>query len=103
MAIGASVDRVRQLLQADQDEFSDPLLGDILDSVAGDVNLATAEAWGIRAAGYSTLVNVSESGSTRNLGDLYRNAIAMKKHYLDVNSEGVARGRTRIGKIRRSE
>lgn len=37
--------------------------------------------WESKAATYSSLVNVSESGSSRNNGDLYKNALAMAKHF----------------------
>lgn len=69
--------------------------------------LATAEAWTIRAGRYHALVNTSESGSTRNMGDLYKNAIAMAAFYRSlwdkdnpsVVDPTVAVGRTRTTAI----
>lgn len=37
--------------------------------------------WEAKAASYSKLVNISESGSTRSNGDLYKNALTMAKHF----------------------
>jgi hypothetical protein len=103
MATAEEITRLRSLTgDPTEDDFSDYLLNTILDTL-GNMNRAASEVWGIRAARYSTLVNVSESGSTRNLGDLYKNAMAMKKHYDDAGVEGVARGRTRIGRIVRPD
>lgn len=53
----------------------------------GTPNLPNSAAyvWTIKAGEYAELVNVSESGSSRNLGDLYKNALAMAARY---TSEG---------------
>ena len=73
--------------------------------------LATAEAWTIRAGRYHALVDTSESGSSRAMGDLYKNAIAMAAFYRKLWSDDhpavtdpgvVASGRTRTGRIVRA-
>lgn len=75
----------------------------------GDVNLAAAYFWEVRAGRYHGLVNISESGSTRNMGDLYKNAIAMAAYFRskardDIQDPGEEdpRGRTRTGRIVRA-
>lgn len=37
--------------------------------------------WEGKAATYSTLVDVSESGSSRKFSDLHKNALTMAKHF----------------------
>ena len=104
MATAAEIQRLRMMVgDPTEEEFSDFKLNLILDAQAGNFNRAASEAWGMLAAGYTTLVNVSESGSTRNLGDLYKNAMTMKKYFDDAGVEGVSRGRTRIGRISRAD
>lgn len=104
MATAAEVERLRSLVgNPTEEEFTDFKLNTILDAMAGNMNRAASEVWGILAASYTQFVNVAESGSSRNLGDLYKNAMAMKKHYDDLGVEGTARGRTRIGRIVREE
>lgn len=44
-------------------------------------NKSAATVWGSKAAEFASLVNVSESGSSRSLGDLYKNALAMQKSF----------------------
>lgn len=48
---------------------------------------AASAAWGVKASGYAELVNVSESGSSRSLGDLFARAQAMSKHYRGLAEE----------------
>lgn len=40
--------------------------------------------WGYRAANTTSLVNVSESGSSRSLGDIHAHAMSMWKMYQDL-------------------
>lgn len=58
----------------------DDALGALIDE-KGSVNAAASEIWQMKAASYSTLVNVSESGSSRSMGDLYKNALGMAQYY----------------------
>jgi hypothetical protein len=66
----------------DEDPYTDDQLSDRLDAATSTEALAGI-IWREKAASYSTLVNVSESGSARSLGDLYKNAIAMAKFFDD--------------------
>lgn len=42
---------------------------------------AAAAVWSVKASGYAELVNVSESGSSRSLGDLFERAQRMASYY----------------------
>lgn len=71
-----------RLLIAEPDEttYTDADLSGILDS-ALSVNNAAATIWTQKAAAASALVNVSESGSSRSLGDLQKNALNMAQQF----------------------
>lgn len=48
---------------------------------ADNLLLAAADIWGVKAGTYVGLVNVSESGSSRSLSDLLRQAREMESYY----------------------
>ena len=58
-------------------------------TTAGSVAGAAAAIWQEKAAALAELVNTSESGSSRNLGDLYKNALAFAKFYKDQVDDAV--------------
>jgi hypothetical protein len=62
-------------------------------------NKSAASVWGSKAAEYAGLVNVSESGSSRSLGDLHKNALAMQKSFESKDAAAIVeitrRSRTR--------
>lgn len=60
--------------------YSDDALQTLLDAGL-TVNEISGNIWQEKASSYAALVNVSESGSTRALGDLHKNALAMSKHF----------------------
>lgn len=81
--------------------YSDEMLDTVLEQADNNLDAAAAELWEGKAARYSRLVNVSESGSSRNMSDLHKNALAMVKLYADRAGSGdnpvavTARPRTR--------
>lgn len=80
----ATVDDIAELrrLVDEQDiagEWTDVLLGSYLDTYG--VTGAAARVWSEKAANYASLVNVSESGSSRAMGSLYQNALKMAEFY----------------------
>lgn len=86
-------------------DFSEDELKAIL-SREKNVNLAAAYFWEVRAGRYHGLVDISESGSSRKMSDLYQNALAMAKYFRqkavdDIQDPGEEdpRGRTRTGQI----
>lgn len=66
----------------------------VIDLNPGNMDAAAAQVWEIRAGRYHGLVNISESGSSRNMGDLHKNALAMAATYRAklVPTDGVTSG-----------
>lgn len=60
--------------------YTDAMLDAILTS-AGGLNQAVAVVWREKAAATADLVTVSESGSSRSMGDLHKNALSMAAYY----------------------
>jgi hypothetical protein len=86
----------------DCDGWDDESLGQIIDA-EDTLNQAASRIWYLKAGKLSEMVNVSESGSSRALGDLMKNAQGMGKLYagLDVPIEEEASGPV-IHRIRRT-
>lgn len=87
----------------DDNGWTDEKLGDLIDA-STTVNAAAVSVWSTKAAGFAELVDVSESGSSRKLGDLYKNAVAMAGYFkgLDDEDVGVVADGPVIARIRRS-
>lgn len=82
MASLEDVNKLRDLI-GEPDEsngWTNEKLAEIIDASASVVE-AAAKVWTSKAATYATLVDVSESGSSRKLSDLHKNALAMSSHY----------------------
>ena len=75
--------------QADKLPYSDTRLGQRMDAATSQQSLA-AEIWREKAAAYAALVNTSESGSSRALGDLQDKALKMAEMFtgIDPNAPG---------------
>lgn len=81
-------------------EWDDPKISALIDELG--VNGASATIWRQKAAKYAKLVDVSEAGSSRAMGNLHRNALEMAKQYGSVTSETAeASGRVKIWSIER--
>lgn len=80
----ATPDQIAQfrllIAEPDDTKYSDETLSALIDS-STSVNAAASSIWTQKAAASATLVNVAESGSSRSLGDLYRNALAMAAQF----------------------
>jgi len=82
----ATTDQISQLkLLIGDTELTDDQLATIIDSEA-DIQGAAAQAWQVTAAQYADLVNISEAGSSRSLGQLHQNALDMAKYYRGLSS-----------------
>jgi hypothetical protein len=80
MADDADIARVR--LALGPNVLDDATLGQIIDaSSSDDYRIWIAESWDAAAARYHALVNISESGSSRSMGDMYKNALSMAAGY----------------------
>lgn len=82
MATAEQIAAFRLLINAPLNEtpYTDNELSDRLDLATSPESLA-ASIWREKAASFSALVNVSESGSSRNLSDLYKNALALAAEF----------------------
>lgn len=67
------------------DPYDDTQLSALID--ASSIFRVAERLWNEKAASYASLVNVSESGSSRNLGDAHKNALAMAKYYKGLADE----------------
>jgi hypothetical protein len=61
--------------------YADAFLVDVIERNDGDLNAAASEVWGMKAARFSKLVDVTESGSSRKLSDKAKNAASMAAYY----------------------
>lgn len=82
--------------------FTDEVINDLLLKANGDLDRAAFEGWRHKAAHFANLVDVTEGNSSRAMSDLLKNAESMVRYYLR-SSSGPTEGRTRVGRIRRSE
>lgn len=107
MATAEEIAAFRLLIDEADDEhpYSDLALGLRLDD-ADSVKGLAADIWYEKAAAYASLVSVSESGSSRQMSDLHKNALAMSKALRDADPEtpgtGVSARGVRMRKLTRS-
>lgn len=102
MATAEQIAALRLLIAEpdDAEPFTDVFLNSVVDG-ASDLDSAAADLWRYKAASAADLVNVSESGSSRSLSDLHRNALEMAKTF-DSKSSAVTQIGVRISKLRRT-
>ena len=105
MATEADVTRLRLLIGEPTPEvYTNADLDDRIDTAAGDLNKVAFDIWTEKAASAAELVDISEGGSSRKMGDIYEQALSMAKHFAGQVSGGVepdAPRYTRIMKLRR--
>jgi hypothetical protein len=81
VASSADVLRLRRLADAaDTTIYPSQDLSDRIDA-AGTVEVAAADLWREKAAGYAALVDTTEGNSSRKLSQLQQQALAMAKQY----------------------
>jgi hypothetical protein len=102
MATDQQVATLRPMIdEPDSTTYSDEILKTLIDQVEDDLDTAAAQIWEQKAARFSTLVDVSESGSSRSMSQLYKNAAAQATYYAkkisdaEVVIETTQRARTR--------
>lgn len=87
MATGQEVISLRRMVdEPTTATYSDAALSAIIDA-SSTLNAAAAQVWQEKAAAASTLVNVSESGSSRSMQQVHQNALSMARHYGDIVKE----------------
>lgn len=84
MATAEQVAEVRRMAdEPGSGTYTDEALSALYDREASAAG-AAAVVWQTKAGQYSKLVNTSESGSSRQMGDLYKSALAMAKYYTEL-------------------
>lgn len=71
----------RLVAEPDTSNYSDTLLNAMLVANGNDLNVTAAQVWREKAADYAQLVDVSESGSSRKMSQLYDRAIAQARTF----------------------
>lgn len=101
MASAASIQELRDLIAEPDDTngWTDARLGEILDARDEDVQSSAGHVWTVKASTYAGMVDVSESGSSRKLGDLHRQAMAMAALFAGSSGEADLSRRPRISDI----
>lgn len=86
MATPAQVTALRRMTGYDDtDPYDDTQLSAMIDE--SSVNRVAVRLWNEKASVLAGLVNTSESGSSRSLGDAYKNALEMAKYFKGVADE----------------
>jgi hypothetical protein len=89
MATLEEVTQLRRLTTyTETDPYDDPDLSAMIDVLG--LNKAAARLWNEQAASLAKLVNTSESGSSRSLGDAHKNALAMAKYFKGLADEAAS-------------
>lgn len=107
MATVQEIARLRRMVnEPTADTYSDADLSGLID-LSENLDTAAADIWQEKAAALAYLVNVSESGSSRNLSDLQKNALSLAASFRASGAEEVAvteetASRTRVNKIVRT-
>jgi Cdc6-like AAA superfamily ATPase len=97
MATSDQLDDLKRLIG--DAEFTDDELNEIIDENDENIQASAAVVWESQAASYSQIVDVTESGSSRKMGDLFDNAMKMAEYYRGQTTPIDVQGRTRIAKI----
>ena len=86
MATAAEIAAFRLLIDSAEDvaPYDDQSLSNRIDAAVSTQALAR-EIWLEKAASFASLVSVSESGSSRQMSDLHKNALAMAKGFADAD------------------
>jgi hypothetical protein len=105
MATSEAIAALRLLIaEPTEDTYEDEVLSAALDAASGNESQTASLIWRQKAAGYATLVDVSESGSSRKLSDLHKNALSLAAEF-GAAAEAVvnpAQVGTRIRRLTRS-
>lgn len=81
MATPETIAELRSMIgEPDPDSYTDDVLSARIDA-SRDLNELAAEIWREKAAAVAGLVDVTEGNSTRSLGNLYKQALAMAAQY----------------------
>lgn len=86
MATASEIALVRQLINepGDDNGWTDERIGELIEANrdsedAVNLKLVASDIWGIKASSFSKMVDITESGSSRKMGDLLKNALLLQK------------------------
>lgn len=77
--------------------FSDDDIADLLTVSGNDINVAASLGWRAKAAEFAKYIDIDESGSTRKLSQMYRQAVLQAEHFAKVAGDG---GEQRVQSLR---
>ena len=102
MATADDVELLKRLGSAAHENYNDVALGVMIDTLT--MNGAAAQLWRETASSTTQLVDVSESGSSRKMSDVHKNAVAMADYYQSLADKAAetAGNVTRIKRIVRA-
>jgi hypothetical protein len=99
MATAAERARVRQILNEPDDSngWTDDRIDQLLEETSNpdgtfDFRSASASGWEQIAAGYTSLVNVTENGSSRSMSQQFDHAMAMAKMFGSTGTDETGEG-----------
>lgn len=83
MATNEQIAELRRMASEPDDTngYTNEVLNDIIDTNAGDLNVAAASIWQEKASTYSEMVDITEAGSSRKNSQLMSNALSMAAYY----------------------
>lgn len=104
MATAEQIAELRLMIaeEPDSEIYTDAVLAAIIDAAEDDLNKSAYEVWVRKAAASAELVDISEGGSSRKMGDVYEQALTMAKFYGERVAGGVDPDpprRTRLKKL----
>lgn len=103
MAPQADIATLRRLIAESEDvaPYEDSTLSDRIDG-SSSLNALARDIWLEKAAAYAELVDTTEGGSSRKMGDLHEQALNMANHFSSLAPEPIVVGRgTRIARLTR--
>ena len=85
MATTEEIAAVRDMIGEPDDTngWTDDKIAEFIDATTS-LNLAAGNIWSSKAAKYSTMVDISESGSSRKMSGLLDNALKLSKSFRDA-------------------
>jgi hypothetical protein len=105
MATAEQIAELRLLIaEPTADVYTDAILGSIIDARSGEMNGSAYDVWVQKAASSAELVDISEGGSSRKMGDVYEQALSMARHFAGATPGGTtpdAPRYPRLSKLRR--
>jgi hypothetical protein len=107
MTISSSPEVIQQLRRmtgetdTDSSDYSDEDMDAVILAATGNLRVAAAQIWDEKAAKLASLVDVSESGSSRRMSQAHANALSMAGSYRDGDVAGERATGARNRTIRR--